>query len=393
MNLNVRDPQTGEMVAIKLVDNGDGSYSPVLVGGGSVSGNLTVTGSITTPVLNAPTGRTASYVIAASNSSSLDKSQADAVCTGTNDDTIWTNAISAGYKNISGTEGTYSFTSTVSVPSGVTINGQNAKFNNNNSTPLFSCAKGCFLENVYTDYGGISNLINATFINVNIDPYPAVFCMGDSMTAGGYPQYLQTNLGIGWIVNNEGISGNTTTQMLARFTADIINQGNVSYCIIWGGINDVNEGVSAATIESNLQSMYTAAHNAGMMVVALNISPFKTASWWTPGYQAVADAVNIWIASTSVNVNYKINDFSVLVDPNNADQLLPAYDSGDGEHPNAAGYTAVASAIYSGVTWIAGQYNSINMKGTFVSPQLVTNNITINGSLFTDPYSGSDYSG
>jgi hypothetical protein len=33
----------------------------------------------------APTGRTASYVIAASNSSALDKSQADVVCTGTND--------------------------------------------------------------------------------------------------------------------------------------------------------------------------------------------------------------------------------------------------------------------------------------------------------------------
>ena len=95
MNLNVRDPKTAQMIPIKLVDNGDGSYSPELAAGGAISGAAVFSGSVTTPVLNAPTGRTASYVIAASNSSATDKAQADYVCTGTNDQNTINTAISA----------------------------------------------------------------------------------------------------------------------------------------------------------------------------------------------------------------------------------------------------------------------------------------------------------
>ena len=42
--------------------------------------------SITTPAITAPTGRSASYILAASNSSAKSKAQSDDVCTGTNDE-------------------------------------------------------------------------------------------------------------------------------------------------------------------------------------------------------------------------------------------------------------------------------------------------------------------
>jgi len=109
--------------------------------------------------------------------------------------------------------------------------------------------------------------------------------------------------------------------------------------------------VAAAVVEANLQAIYTAMHNTGAMVIACYVPPRNNSAGWSAGKQAILDLVNVWIASTAVNVDCVIDTYTLLEDPVTPDQLLAAYDSGDHVHPSAAGYAALADEIYSAVSW------------------------------------------
>jgi lysophospholipase L1-like esterase len=175
--------------------------------------------------------------------------------------------------------------------------------------------------------------------------------IGDSLTSYNiYQKQVALLLAGFWKTINNGVSGNTTSQMLARFQSDIINPLDSKYVIIWAGVNDVRYDVAVGTVESNLQAMYTAAHDAGIKVISVNISPFKgfTGDYpWTSDRQVALDLINTWIASTAINVDYKIDVYSVLEDPNIADTLLAAYSS-DGLHLSTDGYNLVGTTIVNG---------------------------------------------
>lgn len=175
-----------------------------------------------------------------------------------------------------------------------------------------------------------------------------MYSIGDSLTYDGrYISKLQGNLNDRYRILNKGINGNTTAQMLARFATDILPTGK--YVIIWGGVNSVRADVSAASIESDLQAMYDAAHVMGLVIVAINITPIKTSIYWTSGRQTVLDAVNAWVMAS--DADYKIDAYSLLESSAGSDTLLSAYDSGDHLHLSAAGYNAVADNIYNHVVW------------------------------------------
>jgi len=190
--------------------------------------------------------------------------------------------------------------------------------------------------------------------------------MGDSLTANGeYESYLNTLLGNSWKYLNKGISGNTTTQMLARFTTDILDNASPgNYCIVWGGVNDIAaNALTAAQITDNLQAMYTAAKNAGLKVIAINVTPFSGDAGW-PSSGAVArgkqDYINNWIANTAINVDYRIDAYSATVDPNVPYTLLPAYDDGGHLHMTVAGYDKVAQTIFNNSKFIPRPYRDSN---------------------------------
>ncbi len=175
-----------------------------------------------------------------------------------------------------------------------------------------------------------------------------MYSIGDSLTYDGqYIGKLQGNLNDRYRIFNKGVNGNTTAQMLTRFATDILSTGK--YVVIWGGVNSVRTDVSAASIESDLQAMYDAAHGMGQTVVAINITPIKTSAYWTSGRQTVLDAVNAWIMAS--DADYKIDAYSLLESSAGSDTLLSAYDSGDHLHLSTAGYNAVADKIYNHVAW------------------------------------------
>lgn len=183
--------------------------------------------------------------------------------------------------------------------------------------------------------------------------------MGDSLTEGSlgslgapYQATLETLLGAAWAVRNAGVAGNTTAQMVARFTTDILDYDDAEYVVILGGINDIcNAGADAPAVEANLQAMYSAAKATGLVAVAVTILPFKTSAVWTAPRQAVVDAVNAWILNTATDVDYRIDAYTALEDPGVPDTLLPAYADSGWLHLSAAGYVALGTAIHAGATW------------------------------------------
>ena len=227
-----------------------------------------------------------------------------------------------------------------------------------------------------------------------------IYSMGDSLTEDGtYISKMENLLGSSWNINNKGIWGQNTTQMLARFTTDVITPGNAEYVIVWAGVNDIGGGATASTIESNLQAMYDMAHNAGIKVVAVNIAPFNPACTAWPGGcpQAFStlDTVNTWIASSARNVDYRIDEYSVVVDPSNPYTLLPAYSAPGGLHMITAGYEAVGTTIYNNATWSPILGNALNINGDSVIFGKVgigisnpLSRLDVNGGIAVGSYAG-----
>jgi len=181
---------------------------------------------------------------------------------------------------------------------------------------------------------------------------PRVHCLGDSISAGygALSGALHKKFNGAYVAVDNGLGGQTTAQIAARLTQQVINQ-RPACVVILAGVNDAKSSIASATIQANLQAMYTAAHNAGIRVVAVTITPWKNGTNWTEARQTITDEVNAWILNTATNVDYRIDAYTALEDPGAPDALLAAYDSGDHTHPSAAGYTALATAIYNGAVW------------------------------------------
>jgi lysophospholipase L1-like esterase len=97
--------------------------------------------------------------------------------------------------------------------------------------------------------------------------------------------------------------------------------------------------------------MYTMAHNAGIKVVAVTITPQNDQS---EDNKLKILAINSWIQYTAINVDYVADAYTAVDDPGNPGNILPAYDSGDHVHLSDAGYAVVAATIYNAVTWVPG---------------------------------------
>lgn len=171
-------------------------------------------------------------------------------------------------------------------------------------------------------------------------------CEGDSVTAGStYPPYSN---GLGLVPNvsvfNTGVSGSSTTQMRSRFDGYKFN--GYTHFILLGGVNDIASGATLASIQANLSYMWSSAQALGMTVVALPVTPWKGSASWSSAYQTVTETLNAWIAQQAQANGYLFIDFySLLQDPANPGQLLPALDATDHIHPNAVGRQLMAKAL------------------------------------------------
>lgn len=204
--------------------------------------------------------------------------------------------------------------------------------------------------------------------------------IGDSITNNyGWKEYLNAQFGgrlflqpgesgyhAGTKGYNKGISGNTTTQMLARFMDDVVKQ-NPRIVFIMGGTNDDTK--ETATSINNLRAMYTAAIKGGAdLVVALG----ETQS--IPSRPHVT-AINDWIMTQKSSKILSIR----------LDQIPDwgADDMSDNLHPNWSGTQKIVKCIIPYLTPFFTQQTVFDLPRKNIIP-------AFSGSL---PVTGQNVSG
>jgi lysophospholipase L1-like esterase len=171
--------------------------------------------------------------------------------------------------------------------------------------------------------------------------------VGDSLTAGfgiaGWPASLQSYAPDVLMVN-VAASGRTASQILAQWTANGSQYGNLTKVFVLGGINDIMAGTAGATAFASLEDIYQAAGVAGVQVIALATTPFGDNVNWTAPRQTELEALNaLVLASTDADIT--IDLYTLMQDPADLDALLPAYAAGDGLHISASGTTFIADTV------------------------------------------------
>ncbi|MHB8540086.1 MAG: SGNH/GDSL hydrolase family protein [Candidatus Acidiferrales bacterium] len=138
---------------------------------------------------------------------------------------------------------------------------------------------------------------------------------------------------------DRGISGQTTPQMLIRFRQDVIAL-RPAVVVILAGTNDIAENTGPTTlgaIEGDLESMAELARASGIRVVLSSVLPVLDYPWH-PGLQPAPKiaALNSWMKDYCAKEGCVYLDyFSAMTD---ASKGLPTALSGDGVHPNQAGF-------------------------------------------------------
>jgi lysophospholipase L1-like esterase len=180
---------------------------------------------------------------------------------------------------------------------------------------------------------------NATDKALPADRRRVVF-MGDSITENwARPEhdgaFFPTHGFIG-----RGISGQTTSQMLLRFTPDVLDLAPRAVHIL-AGTNDVAENggtYDPALTHDNLAAMASLARAAGMKVFIGSVPPARDVYW----RKSVGDpterilALNAWIAGFCRDQGHTYIDYwPVLADANKG---LKAELGLDPVHPSRAGY-------------------------------------------------------
>ena len=201
----------------------------------------------------------------------------------------------------------------------------------------------------------------------------AIVAFGDSITDGAHstrdanarwPDVLARRLQADkrtahLAVLNQGIGGNrvlhdtTGPSALARFDRDVIAQAGVKYLILLESINDIGHAqdpvkpydvVTAEDLIVGLGQLAARAHTHGIKVYAATLTPYVGAKYSSPAGEAMRQAVNQWIR-TSTQLDGFIDFDKATQDPANPTVFAPAADSGDHLHPADAGYKTMGDAI------------------------------------------------
>jgi lysophospholipase L1-like esterase len=183
-----------------------------------------------------------------------------------------------------------------------------------------------------------------TLLENPADNEDRVVFMGNSITE--FWKNIHPDFFVGKTYINRGIGGQTTSQMLLRFRADVINL-HPKVVVFLGGTNDIagNTGdVTLDVIEDNIFSMIELARANDISVVLCSVLPVFEYSW-SPGKEPAEKIIELNKALSFYAETHDITfvDFHTqMKDERNGLRLELGE---DGVHPNAAGYLIMEPLI------------------------------------------------
>ncbi len=185
--------------------------------------------------------------------------------------------------------------------------------------------------------------------------YPEVVFMGNSITenwAYYHPNFFSDNNFCG-----RGISGQTSSQMLVRFTEDVVEL-HPKAVVIMAGTNDVAHNdyyVEPEKVVENIIAMCNIAKANGIIPIISSIPPCSEFPWrkeiLNPGQTIVNINKNLKEYADKNGIIY-IDYHAALADKNLG---LPKTLSGDGCHPNPDTYFTMEEMVLKAI-------NSLNIK-------------------------------
>ncbi|MFF6996761.1 SGNH/GDSL hydrolase family protein [Streptomyces sp. NPDC008313] len=191
-----------------------------------------------------------------------------------------------------------------------------------------------------------------------------VVAFGDSITDGAnttpdtnrrWPDLLARRLASHrTAVVNAGVAGNrllsdsTAVACVHRFGHDVLGHAGVRTVVVLAGINDIltgvgadGSGLTAGDLIDGYRCLTDMARAGGVRIVGGTLLPSRNL---TAGQDTVRLAVNDWILGGD-GFDGVVDFAAATADPGVPGSLRPAYDSGDGLHPNDAGMAALAGAV------------------------------------------------
>jgi acyl-CoA thioesterase I len=170
-----------------------------------------------------------------------------------------------------------------------------------------------------------------------------IIALGDSLTAGygvkekeAYPARLERKLreaGYRWRVINAGISGETSSETLARLNRVLALKPDM--VILEIGVNDGFQGLDPTMIRRDIEEIVHSLKKHGVVVVLAGMRMFDNSR---PGYNASFAAIYPEVAEKHDLVLIPFFLEGVAGDPS-LNRL-------DGIHPTARGYRIVTETVY-----------------------------------------------
>ncbi len=213
--------------------------------------------------------------------------------------------------------------------------------------------------------GNVTGLMGPDGVAIQLPrDLPGLTCclLGDSFTMRNNPisgvdyalmdwgYFTWANLMLGSpfrLLNNGGVSGETSAEILARVDDDVIAYAP-DWCFLLASVNDNAGGLTPAETVANQQAAIAKMRAAGINVVVLAICPYTANADATKNMHRVNRAMAEFCAETPGTIF--VDTYAAMVNPTSATGALASGMSDDALHPSVKGARAMGTAIYNAIS-------------------------------------------
>jgi len=199
----------------------------------------------------------------------------------------------------------------------------------------------------------------------------AIVAFGDSITDGTcttldahdrwediVAQRIAVQKQVNRAIVNEGIGGNTVVDNASydpainsptgvdRLERDVLSHPGVSHVVFFEGTNDIRRGASAEQVIAGIKDIVGRVHAKKMQIIGVTIIPRHNQpdNSWNDAKSKIRHQVNDFIKK-GAGFDAVLDFDAVVRNPGKVDEMIPAYNCGDGVHPSPIGYFLMGKSV------------------------------------------------